>query len=68
MPNENNDNKNSNNSNNNNVVWTTDVSKHDVALVGGKGANLGEMLKADLPVPPAFILTSNAYWKFLQDS
>jgi pyruvate,water dikinase len=36
-------------------------------LVGGKGANLGEMRKHELPVPPAFILTSDAYWKFVQD-
>ncbi len=36
-------------------------------MVGGKGANLGEMLKADLPVPEAFILTSEAYWLFLEE-
>ena len=50
-----------------NIVWTDDVTKTDVPLVGGKGANLGEMIKAELPVPPAFILTADSYWKFLQD-
>ena len=50
-----------------NIVWTEEVSKSDIPLVGGKGANLGEMSKSDLPVPGAFILTSDAYWKFVQD-
>ncbi|MGO1049319.1 PEP/pyruvate-binding domain-containing protein [Crossiella sp. CA198] len=30
-------------------------------LVGGKAANLGEMIGADLPVPPGFVLTTHAY-------
>jgi pyruvate,water dikinase len=49
------------------IVWSTEVSKQDIPLVGGKGANLGEMMKADLPVPGAFILTSDAYWMFLDE-
>jgi rifampicin phosphotransferase len=32
-----------------------------LALVGGKGANLGEMTRAGLPVPPGFCLTTEAY-------
>ncbi|QDY75325.1 PEP/pyruvate-binding domain-containing protein [Streptomyces qinzhouensis] len=31
------------------------------ALVGGKAANLGEMLRAGLPVPPGFAVTTDAY-------
>src|SRR5205823_6563831 len=35
---------------------------HDsLALVGGKGANLGEMTGAGLPVPPGFCVTTTAY-------
>jgi pyruvate,water dikinase len=34
-------------------------------LVGGKGANLGEMTRAGLPVPPGFIVTAKAYYGFL---
>ncbi len=30
----------------------------DVALVGGKGANLGELRTAGLPVPPGFVVTA----------
>lgn len=48
------------------VVWFSDVDKDDVALVGGKGANLGEMTKAGFPVPNGFIVTASAYFEFLR--
>lgn len=47
------------------VVWMSEVDKEDVVLVGGKGANLGEMAKIGIPVPLAFIVTSAAYFHFL---
>ena len=50
------------------VVWFNEVGKEDVPTVGGKGANLGEMTKAHIPVPPGFIVTANAYYDFLQRS
>jgi pyruvate,water dikinase len=50
------------------VVWFNEVTKEDVSTVGGKGANLGEMTKARIPVPPGFIVTANAYFDFLQRS
>jgi pyruvate, water dikinase len=43
------------------VVDLAEVNRANVPLVGGKGANLGEMLRADLPVPPGFVLTVAAY-------
>ncbi|MDR1237315.1 MAG: phosphoenolpyruvate synthase, partial [Propionibacteriaceae bacterium] len=33
----------------------------DLAIVGGKAANLGELLRAGLPVPPGFVVTTAAY-------
>ncbi len=48
------------------VVWFRDVDKNDIPLVGGKGANLGELTKAGLPVPPGFIVTAEAYFDFLE--
>jgi phosphoenolpyruvate synthase (EC 2.7.9.2) len=36
--------------------------------VGGKGASLGEMTSIGLPVPPAFVVTAQAYRKFLIES
>ncbi|MBI5347084.1 MAG: phosphoenolpyruvate synthase, partial [Candidatus Aenigmarchaeota archaeon] len=49
------------------IVWFKDLGKGDVAVAGGKGANLGEMTRAGLPVPPGFVITSNAYNKFLKE-
>lgn len=50
------------------VVWFHEVDKEDIDLVGGKGANLGEMTNAGFPVPPGFIVTSSAYKHFLDES
>lgn len=49
-----------------NIVWFEEVQKDDVGLVGGKGANLGEMTNARLPVPYGFVVTSNAYFNFVK--
>ena len=43
------------------VRWFDQIRLGDVDLVGGKGANLGELTFADLPVPPGFVITSAAY-------
>lgn len=51
-----------------NIVWFDEVGKGDIALVGGKGANLGEMTKAGIPVPPGFVVTAMAYSRFLKDA
>ncbi len=43
------------------IVDLSEVGLGDVALVGGKGANLGEMIAAGFPVPPGFVVTAEAY-------
>jgi pyruvate,water dikinase len=48
------------------ILWFSEVHKEDVPLVGGKGANLGEMTNAGLPVPPGFIITAGAYFDYLK--
>jgi pyruvate,water dikinase len=48
------------------VVWFNEVTKKDIPLVGGKGANLGEMTNAGIPVPPGFIVTAAAYFDFIE--
>jgi len=48
------------------IVWFEEVGKNDVGLVGGKGANLGEMTNARLPIPYGFIITANAYFDFIE--
>jgi pyruvate,water dikinase len=43
------------------TVPLAELDRGDVALAGGKGANLGAMLRAGLPVPPGFCVTVAAY-------
>ena len=47
------------------IASIADVCKDDVALVGGKGANLGELTRAGIPVPPGFVVTVHAYSRLL---
>jgi pyruvate,water dikinase len=47
------------------IRWFRELSRQDVAIAGGKGANLGEMSQAGLPVPPGFVVTADAYQAFL---
>jgi pyruvate,water dikinase len=49
------------------VIWFGDLRKTDIPLVGGKNANLGEMISAGIPVPPGFAVTAYAYAKFLEE-
>jgi len=46
------------------VKWFEEIGKADVNKAGGKGANLGELVKAGLPVPPGFVVTAQAYQLF----
>jgi pyruvate,water dikinase len=44
------------------------VRKGDLPWVGGKGANLGELTGAGIPVPPGFVVTVDAYDHFLSEA
>ena len=48
------------------IKWFKDTNKDDLAEVGGKTANLGEMTQAGFPVPDGFCVTSHAYLDFLK--
>lgn len=50
------------------ILWFEELTKEDVPLVGGKNANLGEMLKAGIPVPPGFAVTAYAYKRFIEET
>src|SRR5215217_1642731 len=50
------------------TVWFDEIRKDDIALAGGKGANLGELSHAGLPVPPGFVLTTAAYDAFVESN
>ncbi|RLF80987.1 phosphoenolpyruvate synthase [Thermococci archaeon] len=49
------------------IKWFEELRKEDVPLVGGKGANLGEMTNAGIPVPPGFCVTAEAYKYFVEN-
>lgn len=44
----------------------SEITKNDIPSVGGKGANLGELTHAGLPVPPGFCVTADAYRTFIE--
>src|SRR5215203_2625566 len=48
------------------TAWFDEIRKEDIALAGGKGANLGELSHAGLPVPPGFVITTTAYDAYVE--
>ena len=44
------------------------LSNKDVVLAGGKGASLGEMTQANIPVPPGFVVLSTAFERFIKET
>ena len=51
-----------------NILWLEEIRKEDIASVGGKGASLGEMASIGLPVPRAFVVTAQAFRRFLVET
>jgi pyruvate, water dikinase len=47
------------------VVDLADVSPGDLAMVGGKAAKLGDLVRQGLPIPPGFVLTTETYQAFV---
>jgi pyruvate, water dikinase len=45
-----------------------ELSRADVPFAGGKGANLGELTGASLPVPPGFVVGAPAYAAFVDET
>jgi len=50
------------------ILWFKDLRRGDIALVGGKGANLGELVYAKIPVPDGFVVTSKSYYDLLSST
>lgn len=50
------------------VEFFEELNKEDVAIAGGKGANLGELTQAGIPVPPGFVITSRTYQQFIKET
>ena len=49
------------------ITKLADVRKEDVATVGGKAANLGELIHMGMPVPDGFVITALTYPTFYRD-
>jgi pyruvate,water dikinase len=47
------------------IKWFNEIDKNDIPIVGGKGANLGELTQKGLDVPPGFCVTAEAYTYFI---
>lgn len=50
------------------TLWFKDLKFADINLVGGKGANLGEMYNLGIPVPNGFVVSVSAYFQFIQEN
>lgn len=50
------------------IVDVNELHVEDIPIVGGKGANLGELTNAGFPVPEAFVLTTASYDYFIQSA
>ncbi len=46
----------------------SELNKTNADIAGGKGASLGEMTQAGIPVPPGFVLLSNSFDQFLKET
>ncbi len=48
------------------VAWFKNLNKDSIAIAGGKGANLAEMVNLRLPVPNGFAVTAPTYKEFIE--
>ena len=47
------------------IKWFAELNKSAIAIAGGKGANLGELARTEIPVPPGFVITTQTYDAFV---
>jgi pyruvate,water dikinase len=50
------------------LFWLEEIGKEYNSIVGKKCANLGEMIRMGLPVPPGFAISIDTYRKFVSDT
>jgi pyruvate,water dikinase len=54
------------------LIWFDDLSRSDVALVGGKNSSLGEMVQSlgpqGIAIPPGFATTSHAFRRYITEN
>jgi pyruvate, water dikinase len=50
-----------------NISWFADITLADRPLVGGKGGSLGELTRANIAVPPGFVVTTQGFERVLAE-
>lgn len=48
--------------------WFNELNKNDAKIAGGKGASLGEMTQAKIPVPNGYVILSDSFEQFLKET
>ncbi len=52
----------------NHLQFFKHITKDNVDIAGGKGASLGEMVNAGIPVPPGFVVLASAFDRFIEET
>jgi len=47
------------------ILWFADIGRDDVASTGGKGASLGELIRAGIRVPPGCVVSTLGFETFM---
>ncbi len=50
------------------IKFFAEITKTNVNIAGGKGASLGEMINASIPVPPGFVVLASAFDRFIDET
>ncbi|MEM4133646.1 MAG: phosphoenolpyruvate synthase [Candidatus Micrarchaeia archaeon] len=48
------------------IYWFEELNKDSLPIAGGKGANLGEMIRAGFPIPPGFVVSADSYYEYIK--
>jgi len=51
-----------------NIIWFNDIKKDDIDLVGNKSIEISDLYIKELPIPPGFVITTEAFKEFLDYS
>jgi pyruvate,water dikinase len=47
------------------IKYPDECGAHNIHLVGGKASSLGELFRANVPVPPFFVITTKGFQEFM---
>ena len=50
------------------ILWLADAAKEDIATVGKHALSLGKLAEHGFPIPDGFVITSRAYYQFIQEN